>query len=118
MEQHIRIVAVLYIVLGILGALLGLGLFAIVFGAGAASGDKEAMLITGTVGAVLAGLFLVLSIPSIIAGVGLQRRKSWARILAIVIAIINLFNIPVGTAIGAYALWALLNEQSKGYFVS
>jgi uncharacterized membrane protein (DUF2068 family) len=80
------------------------------------SGDKDAMMITGTVGAFIAGLFLVLSIPSIIAGVGLQRRKQWARILAIVIAVINLFNVPVGTAIGIYALWALLNDEAKAYF--
>ena len=118
MEQHIRILAVLYIVLGALGVLIGLGMFAIVFGAGAVSGDREAMLITGTVGAVIAGLCLVLSVPSIIAGVGLQRRRSWARILAIVIAALNLFNVPIGTAIGVYALWALLNEQSKSYFAS
>lgn len=116
MEQHIRIVAILFIILGVLGALLGLFLFALIFGAGVVSQDRDAMFITGTVGVAIAAFCLVISLPSIIAGIGIQKHRPWARILAIVIAVLNLFNFPVGTAIGAYAMWALLNEESKRWF--
>jgi hypothetical protein len=116
MEQHIRIVAILFIILGVLGALVGLFLFLLIFGAGVASQDRDAMFITGTVGVAIAAFCLVISVPSIIAGIGIQKHRAWARILAIVIAVLNLFNFPVGTAIGAYAMWALLSEESKNWF--
>ena len=118
MEQHIRIIAILYIILGILGAVLGLGLFALIFGAGVVSQDPNAIFVTGTIGVALAIFFLVLSVPSILAGIGLQKRRNWARVLAIILAILNLFNFPLGTAIGVYAMWALMNQQSQSYFTS
>ncbi|MND03296.1 hypothetical protein D3C83_230510 [compost metagenome] len=61
----------------------------------------------------MAGLLGILAIPSIIAGWGLSQRKSWARILTIILAILSLPQIPVGTAIGIYALVILFNEESK-----
>jgi len=48
-----------------------------------------------------------------IAGWGLLQRKSWARMVAIVLAFISLFNIPLGTVLGVYTLWALLPSQSQ-----
>lgn len=51
-----------------------------------------------------------------IAGWGLLQRKSWARMVAIVLAFISLFNIPFGTALGVYTLWALLPSQSRQEF--
>ena len=47
-----------------------------------------------------------------IAGWGLMKRESWARILALVLGFISLFNIPFGTAVGIYTLWVLLPGQS------
>ena len=122
MEQHIRIVAILYIILGALGLLAAIAVLAIfLLGAGAAgmSGDPDGMtgaLASGTCGTVIAVFIAILSLPSIIAGIGLQKRKEWARILTIILSVLNLFNVPVGTAIGAYAMWALLDARSKAYF--
>jgi len=48
-----------------------------------------------------------------LAGWGLTQREAWARILALVLAFISLFNIPFGTAIGVYTLWVLLPGQSQ-----
>lgn len=48
-----------------------------------------------------------------IAGWGLLQRESWARMLVLVLAFISLFNIPLGTALGVYTLWALLPNQSR-----
>jgi hypothetical protein len=41
---------------------------------------------------------------------------SWARIAGIVLAIIHLINIPVGTALGIYALWVLFNKDTERLF--
>ena len=48
-----------------------------------------------------------------LAGWGLTQREAWARVLALVLAFISLFNIPFGTAIGVYTLWVLLPGQSQ-----
>jgi hypothetical protein len=117
MEQHIKIVAILHIILGILGAVAGVIFLLMMAGAGFASGDRDAALASGTCGLLLGGFLILISIPSILAGVGLQKRKQWARILTIILAILNILNFPIGTAIGAYSLWVLLNDQTKGYFV-
>jgi hypothetical protein len=48
-----------------------------------------------------------------IAGWGLMQREAWARIVALVLAFISLFNIPFGTAIGVYTMWVLLPGESQ-----
>jgi hypothetical protein len=116
MESHIKLLGVLFIVFGILTALLGLFLFAVLGGAGLISGDETALFVTGTVGVVLAGVFLVLAIPAIVAGVGLQRHREWARIVALVIAALNVLAFPFGTALAVYAFWVLLNAEATNIF--
>lgn len=116
MDQHVKIVAILSIVFGALMAFLGLVVFGIIFGAGAASGEKDALLVTGTVGTAVGGLFVLLSLPAIIGGVGLLKRRDWGRILILIVAALSLLNVPFGTAYGIYAFWVLLNDQTRMLF--
>jgi hypothetical protein len=62
---------------------------------------------------VVAILVLVKAAAGFIAGWGLLQRESWARVVALVLAFISLFNIPFGTAIGVYTMWVLLPGQSQ-----
>lgn len=117
MEQHIRIISILYIVLGVIGLLAGVAVIVVGAGAGLMSGDPDAAIAGGTCGTIIGLTIVVLSVPSIIAGVGLKNYREWARILTIILSVLNLLNFPIGTAIGAYALWALLNDQSRALFV-
>jgi hypothetical protein len=48
-----------------------------------------------------------------IAGWGLLQREAWARVVALVLAFISLFNIPFGTAVGVYTMWVLLPSESQ-----
>jgi hypothetical protein len=48
-----------------------------------------------------------------IAGWGLMQREPWARMIALVLGFISLFNVPFGTAVGVYTLWVLLPAQSQ-----
>ena len=116
MEQHITVVGVLSIIFGALSALLGLALFGIITGAGVLSGDQEAAFITGAVGTIVGGALILISLPSIIGGVGLLKRKNWARIVIIIVAALSLLNFPFGTAYGVYAIWVLINDQTRPFF--
>jgi hypothetical protein len=53
-----------------------------------------------------------------LAGYGLLKRTPWARVLALVVAILSLINFPIGTAIGIYTFWVMLQEEAAEYFVS
>jgi hypothetical protein len=116
METHVKVIAWLFIVMGILGLLAACLVVLAVFGGGLISGDQTAITITGIVAAVIGGVILLLSAPGIIAGVGLLGYKPWARVLALVLAILNLPGFPIGTLVGIYALWALLDSETSRLF--
>jgi hypothetical protein len=62
---------------------------------------------------VVAVFVLAKAACGFIAGWGLLQREPWARIIALVLGFIALFNIPFGTAVGVYTLWVLLPAQSE-----
>jgi len=57
----------------------------------------------------IAAVIAVFTVCSFLAGWGLLRFRSWARVLAIVMAFLVILHIPFGTALGAYTLWVLLS---------
>jgi hypothetical protein len=67
-------------------------------------------------GTALVVFLLAISLPGLITGIGLLKFQPWARIVGIVLAAINLINIPLGTILGAYGLWVLLNKETERLF--
>ena len=116
MEQHVPILGWLLIVGNALFLAIGVFVFILLTGIGAVSGDAEAMSILAIVGTSVALLMTVMALPGIIAGYGLLKRRSWGRVLAIVVAVLSLFNVPFGTVLGIYALWVLLQQAANEYF--
>lgn len=116
METHVKVVGWLNIVLSILAIAAGLCVAVVVIGGGLISEDNTAITVTRIVGMVLLGIALVLAIPDLIAGIGLLRYKNWARILAIILGVLNLMNIPVGTAVGVYTLYVMLDDETSALF--
>ena len=115
-QQHIVIVGWLHIVGSAFFLLIGLFVFALLTGIGAVIRDPEALPILTVVGTAV-GLFMAaLSIPGLAAGYGLLRRRPWARVLGIVVGVLNLINFPIGTAIGIYTLWVLIQQAAVDYF--
>lgn len=120
MQTHVKVLAVLFIVLSALGVLAALGLGAIfsIAGMGAAAGDDAdvALPILAISGTALTIFLLALSVPGLLAGFGLLKFRPWARILGIVLCALQLINIPFGTILGAYGLWVLLNKDTERLF--
>jgi hypothetical protein len=116
MEKHITLVAALNIGFGILGILIACLTFIAIAGGGAISGDPDAIAITSIIATMIAFFFITLSVPEIIGGIGLLKRRGWARILVLIIAVLELFQIPFGTVIGIYTIWVLLNDETAKLF--
>ena len=122
MQTHVKVLATLHIVFGAIGVLIGLGVFAVLGGiAGLVQmdGDPDAAMaipILGGVGGLVLFVALLLSVPSIIAGVGLLKFRPCARILTIVLSILELLNVPFGTALGVYGLWVLFTPEGTQLF--
>ena len=123
MESHVKTLAILHIVFGGLGILLAVGML-LLFGGiagliGASDYSGEAHISVPSVGGVGALIFfviLVLALPGVIAGVGLLQFQPWARILTIVLSVLDLIHVPFGTALGIYGLWVLLSQGSEKLF--
>jgi hypothetical protein len=123
METHVRVLAILHIVLGVIGLLIALVLL-VIFGGitgliGMNAGSDEATVaipIIGGIGALVVLVVVLLSVPGIIAGVGLLSHRPWARILTLILSVFELFNIPFGTALGFYGFWVLLSKETAPLF--
>jgi len=125
MRDHVRVLAVLNLVLGCFGLLGGLVVLLIFGGLSgglatvAALEDPDAAgaaAIVGVMGGAIVLLIVVLSIPALVVGYGLLQVRPWARIVGIVVSALSLMHVPLGTAVGVYGLWVLLNSESEQIF--
>ena len=122
MATHVDFVGVLFIVWGVLTVLVGLSTLAL--GVGAASLATSVNRAGGHVAAgLIAAAFITLAVIAIVwgvvhvlIGIPLRRHRHWARLVALMVGSIDLLLLPYGTALGCYALWALLNERGKALF--
>jgi hypothetical protein len=129
MEKHITLVGILNIVYSALSLIGAFALFAI---AGCfryimdwvLRMNHEAMqevpaeiinivpIILGFIGAMI----LIASIVGIIGSIGVIKKKEWGRITLLVISFFHLISIPLGTILGVYSIWALLNDETIQQF--
>ncbi|MCU0286412.1 MAG: PspC domain-containing protein [Acidobacteria bacterium] len=116
MDEHIKILGILYIAFSALGLIAAMVLFVIISGGGLISGNNAVITITTIVGTTLAGILFLISLPGIIGGIGLMKKENWARVLVLVLGIINLLNIPFGTILGVYTIWVLTNKETEALF--
>lgn len=56
-------------------------------------------------------LYLFIGLIDLVIGLGLLAQKEWARIAALFIAILFLFQFPLGTAFAIYIYYALLDDK-------
>ena len=116
MEKHINIVAALQIGLSIFGIFIGIIILVVLSLVGGWVDDKDAGFVLHLVGGIVAFFMFLVSVPGIIAGIGLLGKKEWARILTLIISVLDLMNVPVGTAVGAYSIWALVQDETVALF--
>jgi WD40 repeat protein len=107
-NRHVKILAWIHIVMGGGLLLVALALLASVF----VEGPEYTHTLPFLLG-LFSWLAIGLLIPCLTGGIGLLRKKRWARALIIFVSVGFLFAFPVGTALGAYGLWVLLKRETE-----
>jgi hypothetical protein len=80
---------------------------------GAALGNSILIDLLNVIGIAGLALFAILAVPGLIAGIGLVTERSWARLLALAVSVLNLVNFPLGTAVAIYTFWVLASIKSS-----
>ncbi len=117
MKKHVTVVGALHIGFAILGLIGALATYlSLNFAQSFVSGEDIPVKVLTAIKIFVPGLITVVSLLSIVGGIGLFSYKEWARILIIVMSAINCLNVPIGTAKGVYSIWALLQDETIRLF--
>jgi hypothetical protein len=122
MKKHVELLGILLITYSALGFVVAIGASMLLSGAGLlafVTDNVEGALahtILGAVSVFLMTAAFVVCVPGIIAGVGLFKLRNWARILTLIISVLNMLRIPIGTALSIYAFWVLMKEETIQMF--
>ena len=118
LDGHKKVLGILYVIsamLTILGMIMLNAILSLVFSFAFNEADADEQRVMEFVSAIVqyVPIFVILffSIPTLIAGIGLLTRQTWAMIFALIMGCLKLFNFPIGTAIGIYAIWIYAEDQ-------
>jgi zinc ribbon protein len=118
-SQHVHLLGIFWLVYSILIILVAIVIFAVaqvIFGIVAHSPGAGAPppAFLHPLLSVVAILVLAKGVAGAATGVGLLQRQPWARVMAIVMAFLSVLNLPFGTALGVYTLWAIALNLNSG----
>ena len=122
MRAHLHLLGILQLVWGAVGLLLGVSMLLLAIGAvaiGVAPGaDPVAAGLTGGAFTIFALALLAGGGANAWAGRELRRNQPRGRLAVLWLGALNLFVLPFGTALGIYAFWVLLHNQTRAGFIT
>ncbi|MEO0605361.1 MAG: hypothetical protein AAF211_28280, partial [Myxococcota bacterium] len=121
---HIDSISALFAAYGLISGVLVVAIAVLMLGAEAQSIDAPWARLDqlqdlggwAMAGALMAGAAALTSIPALVLGPALRRRKGWARSVALVVAAVALLNFPFGTLVGLYAGVVLFDADVRRAF--
>lgn len=117
MRTHIKVVAIINILIGGVGVLSALALLIGGTFGSLMSGHLVGALVGTAVNAIIAVLIAAMSAVGLVAGFGLLSGAQWARYTIIVLSVLRLFQFPWMTLFAGYSLWVLLSSDGQREFV-
>lgn len=115
-DRHLSLVAALHMALAAFNLLLAMFLFVVLSGAGLLSGDPEDFLLSSTVASAIAFFLVLASLPGLLGGIGIVRRRNWGRIVLLVVSVFLVFHMPLGFLLAIYTFWVLFQEETTALF--
>jgi len=124
MTRHIDLLAVFYQMWGALALVAGSAILVLAIGALAIVTSSERAALGPDVAAGLTvGFFFIFAAAALAwggvhlwTGFSLRAHTSWARLVGLALAVLNLFFLPVGTALAIYTFWVLLSNETRKIF--
>lgn len=117
MKKHVTVVGAIHIGFGILGLVGAIAVFfALNFARGFVENEEVPTMVLKFLSISLPLLIGFMSTLGLVGGIGLLSYLPWARYLIIVVAALGCLNIPIGTLIGVYSLWVLLQDDTVKLF--
>ena len=124
MTRHIDLLAVFFQMWGALALVAGTAILVLAVGALAIVTSAERAALGPDVAAGLTvGFFFVFAAAALAwggihlwTGFSIRGHKAWARLVGLALAVLNLFFLPVGTALAVYTFWVLLSNESRRLF--
>lgn len=116
--NHRKVLAILNLVVGGLGACAGFLALAVFWGlafVAALAGEASAAgaFVLFLLGLFVGGLVLALHAPALVGGLAMLRGREWADAVVLIASVLNLLSFPYGTALGVYGLWVLFSEEAS-----
>lgn len=112
-QDHNKLLGVLHLAYGGLNTLVAL-IVVFFFGVASLVGSEPMLFLVMMIVSLI--VYSLLILPSLIAGYGLLKRKRWAKIFAMISAVLAAINFPHGTALCVYTFWFLTGDMGKGVY--
>jgi hypothetical protein len=119
LDGHKKVLGILYVISSVLtisGMLLLKAILSMVFSIALDKADPDDRIVIDMILSLVQFLpyliIIFISIPTLVAGIGLLTRQPWAPLFALIMGCLKLFSFPIGTAIGVYAIW-IYSEDHK-----
>ena len=106
----------LTILIGASTLALGMAAASLISAAAEAGRGQFAASLTAATFTIFALIAMIWGAVHVAIGLLARRRRHWSRLAAILLGSVDLLLLPYGTALGVYALWVLLREDSKRLF--
>lgn len=122
MRSHVNLLGILQLTWGGMGLLLGVSLLLLAGGAAAIAltmpGDPLTAAFTALLFVVFAVALALGGVANAWAGRAVRLHRSPGRTGALMLAVMNLFVLPFGTALAIYTFWVLLHNDARALFMA
>jgi hypothetical protein len=122
MLRHVHLLGILEALWGALAMIVGVSMLLLAAGALAALVDPLGTAVEFAAG-LTAAIFALIGVFALLwggahawAAMLLKRRQPLGRMVSLALAVVDLFVLPFGTALGVYALWVLLTDEGRRLF--
>jgi hypothetical protein len=117
-QDHNKMIGIMHLIWGGFHALMAFVIvpFIIAIIAGLSQdphAPPEAKAFFGIFGILMVAFMLIFTLPSLLAGYALLKRRSWARVAGIIASCFMAMSVPFGTALTVYTLWFLCGPQGE-----
>ena len=119
-QDHNKVIGIMHLIWGGFNALMMVFMIPfIILMLGPIGSDPTAppefKTVFGIFAVFIVALTLLFSIPPLLAGYAMLKRKRWARMMGIIAACSEAIFIPFGTALCVYTMWFLFGQGEKLY---